>query len=375
MMGGVRVDAETQAATVPGLFAAGEVAGGMHGANRLGGNSLSDLVVFGRRAGIGAADFAEGRTGSPSVDAAEVASVIDEAFAPFGREDGYNPYDVQHELQETMQALVGIIRTGPELEEALTKLEDLKQRTAKVQVKGGRTYNPGWNLATDLPSMITTSIAVAQGALNRKESRGGHTREDFPGPDPEMGKVNFVQHQTGEHGYLAPIAIAPRAAARDAGRSCASLFEEAASQADSAPAQRSGPATDAQGRRKVTMRVWRGDDEGGEFTDYVMPAVEGEVVLDVIHRIQADRGAGPGLPLELQGRQVRFVLGRDQRAAPPDVHDAHGHPARGRAGHGGADEDVPHHPGPGDRRLLQLRDGQEGARRSSRGPSPRAATG
>jgi succinate dehydrogenase / fumarate reductase flavoprotein subunit len=209
MMGGVRVDAETQAATVPGLFAIGEVSGGMHGANRLGGNSLSDLIVFGRRAGIGAADFAEGRAGSPSVDAAEVASVIDDAFAPFGREDGYNPYDVHEELQETMQALVGIIRTGPELEEALAKLEDLKQQTAKVQVKGGRAYNPGWNLATDLPSMITTSIAVAQGALNRKESRGGHTREDYPGPDPEMGKVNFVQHQTGEHGYLAPIAIAP----------------------------------------------------------------------------------------------------------------------------------------------------------------------
>jgi succinate dehydrogenase flavoprotein subunit len=209
MMGGVRVDAETQAATVPGLFAIGEVSGGMHGANRLGGNSLSDLIVFGRRAGIGAADFAEDRAGTPSVDAAEVATVIDEAFAPFEREDGYNPYDVHEELQETMQTLVGIIRTGPELEEALAKLEDLKQQTAKVQVKGGRAYNPGWNLATDLPSMITTSIAVAQGALNRKESRGGHTREDYPGPDAAMGKVNFVQHQTVDHGYLAPIAIAP----------------------------------------------------------------------------------------------------------------------------------------------------------------------
>ncbi len=188
MMGGVRVDAETQAATVPGLFAAGEVAGGMHGANRLGGNSLSDLVVFGRRAGIGAADFAEGRTGAPSVDAAEVASVIDEAFAPFGREGGRNPYDVQHELQETMHSLVGIIRTGPELEEALTKLEDLKQQTAKVSVTGGRTYNPGWNLATDLPSMITTSIAVAQGALNRKESRGGHTPRGLSGSRSRDGQ-------------------------------------------------------------------------------------------------------------------------------------------------------------------------------------------
>jgi succinate dehydrogenase / fumarate reductase flavoprotein subunit len=209
MMGGVRVDAETQAATVPGLFAAGEVAGGMHGSNRLGGNSLSDLIVFGRRAGIGASDFAEGRAGAPQVDAAEIHAVIDDAYAPFGREGGPNPYDVHHELQETMQSLVGIIRNGPELEEALTKLEDLKQQTAKVSITGGRAYNPGWNLATDLPSMITTSIAVAQGALNRKESRGGHTREDFPGPDPEMGKVNFVQHQTGERGYLAPIAIAP----------------------------------------------------------------------------------------------------------------------------------------------------------------------
>ena len=113
------------------------------------------------------------------------------------------------ETTKTRPPLVGIIRTGPELEEALTKLEDLKQQTAKASVKGGRAYNPGWNLATDLPSMITTSIAVTQGALSRKESRGGHTREDFPGPDPELGKVNFVQHQTGgERGFLAPIAIA-----------------------------------------------------------------------------------------------------------------------------------------------------------------------
>ena len=209
MMGGVRVDAETEAATVPGLFAAGEVAGGMHGANRLGGNSLSDLLVFGRRAGIGASDYAEGRTGSPTVDAAEIQSVIDEAVAPFTREGGGNPYDVQHELQQTMQALVGIIRTGPELEEALGKLEEFKERTSKLTVKGGKAYNPGWNLATDLPSMVTTSIAVAQGALNRKESRGGHTREDYPGPDAELGKVNFVQRQTAEHGYLGPISIDP----------------------------------------------------------------------------------------------------------------------------------------------------------------------
>ncbi|HVX23295.1 MAG TPA: fumarate reductase/succinate dehydrogenase flavoprotein subunit [Acidimicrobiales bacterium] len=209
MMGGVRVDAETEAATVPGLFAAGEVAGGMHGANRLGGNSLSDLLVFGRRAGIGASDYAEGRTGEPAVDEGDIQSAIADALAPLERDGGENPYAIQHELQEAMQALVGIIRTGPELEQALVKLEELKERSAKVAVGGGRPYNPGWNLATDLPSMLTVSTAVAQGALHRKESRGGHTREDYPNADPEMGKVNFVQRQTDERGPYAPISINP----------------------------------------------------------------------------------------------------------------------------------------------------------------------
>ncbi|HUZ10671.1 MAG TPA: fumarate reductase/succinate dehydrogenase flavoprotein subunit [Acidimicrobiales bacterium] len=209
MMGGVRVDGDTEAATVPGLFAAGEVAGGMHGANRLGGNSLSDLIVFGRRAGIGAADFAEGRTGTPEVDAAEVDAAVAAALEPFGRDGGENPYDVHHSLQDTMQSLVGIIRTGSELEQALGKLTELGERAEKVSVSGGRQYNPGWNLATDLPSMLTVSTAVAQGALARRESRGGHTREDFPNADPELGKVNFVQRQHDERGAGAPIAIGP----------------------------------------------------------------------------------------------------------------------------------------------------------------------
>jgi succinate dehydrogenase / fumarate reductase flavoprotein subunit len=209
MMGGVRVEAETEAATVPGLFAAGEVAGGMHGANRLGGNSLSDLLVFGRRAGIGACDFADGRTGDPTVDDAEIEVVAAEALAPLERDGGENPYDIHADLQATMQSLVGIIRNGPELEEALEKLGELKQRTAKVSVSGGRPFNPGWNLATDLPAMLTVSTAVTQGALHRKESRGGHTREDYPNADPEMGKVNFVQRQTGERGPHAPITVNP----------------------------------------------------------------------------------------------------------------------------------------------------------------------
>ena len=214
MMGGVRVDPESQAATVPGLFAAGEVAGGMHGANRLGGNSLSDLLVFGRRAGMGAADFAEGtargdRSGESAIDPAQIDHVVAGAMAPFERDGGENPYDIHRDLQTTMQSLVGIIRTGSELEEALERLGDLRERAAKVSVRGGRAYNPGWNLATDLPSMLTVSTAIAQGALARKESRGGHTRDDYPTADPELGKVNFVQRQTDDRGFLAPIRIGP----------------------------------------------------------------------------------------------------------------------------------------------------------------------
>ncbi len=209
MMGGVRVDADTEAATVPGLFAAGGVAGGMHGANRLGGNSLSDLLVFGRRAGIGAADYAEGRTGDPEVDGAEIEAIVAEALAPLGRNGGESPYDLHRDLQETMQTLLGIIRTGPELEEALEKLGVLRERSENLAVTGGRVYNPAWNLATDLPSMLTVSTAVAQGALARKESRGGHTREDFPAADPELGKVNFVQRQTDDRGPDAPIIVSP----------------------------------------------------------------------------------------------------------------------------------------------------------------------
>ncbi|MDE3086183.1 MAG: fumarate reductase/succinate dehydrogenase flavoprotein subunit [Acidobacteriota bacterium] len=193
IMGGIRVDADTEATTVPGLFAAGEVAAGLHGANRLGGNSLSDLLVFGRRAGMAAADFAEGRSGAPSPEAGDVERALSDAEAPFGREGGESPYDLHQSLQRTMQALVGIIRTESELVEALEELDELDDRATRVSVTGGRVYNPGWNLATDLPSMLTVSRLVAKGALERRESRGGHTRDDYPKADPELGKVNFVQ--------------------------------------------------------------------------------------------------------------------------------------------------------------------------------------
>ena len=191
IMGGVKVDADTAATKVPGLFAAGEVAGGMHGANRLGGNSLSDLIVFGRRAGMGAADYVEGMQGTAKFQQGEVDAAIAEALAPFNRENGENPYDIQRDLQEMMQANVGIIRTGSEVEEAISQLEVFTERVQNISLKGGRQYNPGWNLATDLPSMLTVSKCTARGARDRKESRGGHTREDFPGTDAELAKVNI----------------------------------------------------------------------------------------------------------------------------------------------------------------------------------------
>ncbi|MHB8379820.1 MAG: fumarate reductase/succinate dehydrogenase flavoprotein subunit [Acidimicrobiales bacterium] len=199
IMGGVQVDADSQATVVPGLFAAGEVGGGMHGANRLGGNSLSDLIVFGRRAAIGAAEYVEAGDAATSFDRGEVDRAIKEALAPFERTNGENPYDVQHDLQEMMQANVGIIRNANELDAAIVALDSFTERVKNVSVKGGRAYNPGWNLATDLPSMITVSKCVANGALRRKESRGGHTREDFPNADPELGKLNFAQSSPGGH--------------------------------------------------------------------------------------------------------------------------------------------------------------------------------
>ncbi len=192
IMGGVKVDADTAATKVLGLYAAGEVAGGMHGANRLGGNSLSDLVVFGRRAGVAASDYVEGGSGPDGFDWGEVEAAVDRAIAPFSNEGGENPYDIQRDLQEMMQANVGIIRTGDEIDHAISELETFTQRVKNLSVKGGRAYNPGWNLATDLPSMITVSKCTARGARDRKESRGGHTREDFPKASAEYGTFNLA---------------------------------------------------------------------------------------------------------------------------------------------------------------------------------------
>jgi succinate dehydrogenase / fumarate reductase flavoprotein subunit len=198
VMGGVRVDADTTQATVPGLFAAGEVAGGMHGSNRLGGNSLSDLLVFGRRAGLHAALYAKDLGGQLTVDSAQVESIVRAALAPFERSGQENPYAIQSELQETMQSLVGLIRTESELTLALQRIAKLKERAAKVRVEGHRQYNPGWHLAIDLESLLTVAECCATAALERTESRGGHTRDDHPYTDDQWGTVNVVLRQRNE---------------------------------------------------------------------------------------------------------------------------------------------------------------------------------
>jgi succinate dehydrogenase / fumarate reductase, flavoprotein subunit len=193
-MGGIRVDGETQATNVPGLFAAGECAAGLHGANRLGGNSLSDLIVFGKRAGEFAAKLAK-ETSSVTVSDAEIENAYKEAVAPFERAAGgttEGPYQVQYDLQNMMQKLVGIVRLQNEMEEALAGLDKLKARAAKVAVQGHCEYNPGWHTAIDLKHLLTVSEVITISAIDRKESRGGHFREDFPNKNPEAAKYNNV---------------------------------------------------------------------------------------------------------------------------------------------------------------------------------------
>jgi succinate dehydrogenase / fumarate reductase, flavoprotein subunit len=192
VMGGVRVEADTTATTVKGLFAAGEVAAGLHGANRLGGNSLSDLLVFGRRAGMHAAEYARGMTSMPDVNPEEVDYSIQLMLKPFSGSGGENPYAIHSDLQDCMQKNVGLIRIEPELKEALDTLQNLKQRLENVTVVGGRTYNPGWHMALDLHNMLRVAECCTLAAVERKESRGGHTRDDYPTADAQWGKVNIV---------------------------------------------------------------------------------------------------------------------------------------------------------------------------------------
>jgi len=197
MMGGIRVEAETAQSNVPGLFAAGEAAAGLHGANRLGGNSLSDLLVFGRRAGLAAAEHAK-QTAAPAIDDAQIDDATREMLEPFERSEGDSPYDVHRDLQETMQNYVGIFRSEEDLKHGLSEIQKLRDRADRVHVDGSRLFNPGWHLARDLKSMLTVSEAVALSALERKESRGAHSRIDFPQYDEQWSKLNNIILRDGD---------------------------------------------------------------------------------------------------------------------------------------------------------------------------------
>jgi succinate dehydrogenase / fumarate reductase flavoprotein subunit len=191
MMGGIRVDGDTQMTDVPGLFAAGECAAGLHGANRLGGNSLSDLLVFGKRAGEYAAQFAKANT-LGAVNQEQVVATESRALEPFAREGAENPYAVQHALQDTMQDLVGIVRQENEMLQALYQIEQLKQRAERAVVTGNREYNNGWHTAIDLHNLLTVSEIITRSALERKESRGGHFRDDCPDKDENCATFNIM---------------------------------------------------------------------------------------------------------------------------------------------------------------------------------------
>jgi succinate dehydrogenase / fumarate reductase flavoprotein subunit len=218
VMGGVEVDADTEQSIVEGLYAAGEVAGGMHGSNRLGGNSLSDLLVFGRRAGHNAAYHAyRTREHLPKVTDEQVRAASEAALQPFETAadswgGGENPYAIQKDLQDVMQRLVGIIRKADELKESLAEIDRLKDRARKLSVEGHRQYNPGWHLALDLANMLVVSECIAKAALEREESRGGHTRDDFPKPDDRWGALNLALTLDGETVVLRhqPLPVMPQ---------------------------------------------------------------------------------------------------------------------------------------------------------------------
>ena len=208
-MGGVRVDSDTQMSTLPGLFAAGEAAAGMHGANRLGGNSLSDLLVFGRLAGTGAAQYVKGLGAPTRIDERQVAEAVRRATAILNREAGANPYAVHEDLQEVMGRYVGIVRSAEDLKVALKELERLKADASGVKAVGASQYNAAWHEALDLRSLLITAEAVTRAALVRQESRGAHTRADYPGERDDWQKVNVIVRRGRDGGMETEVVTRP----------------------------------------------------------------------------------------------------------------------------------------------------------------------
>ena len=304
VMGGVEVDPDTGAASVPGLFAVGEVSGGMHGSNRLGGNSLSDLLVFGRRSGLGAAEYVSALPESdrPSVSEAALEAAAAVAVAPLERAEGENPYAIHGELQVIMNDLVGLIRRESEMKTALVELDKLRTREAQVSAPGGRAYNPGWHLALDLRNMLVVAECVAQAALERQESRGGHTRDDYPGMSPEWRKINLICSATAQG--TVSLTRQPNPPMRtdllelfDVSELKKYMTEEelaglsGADEAEEKPEASEARRGEALMGYKAALRVWRGDAGTGELADYQVEVNEGEVVLDVLHRLQATQAS------------------------------------------------------------------------------------
>jgi succinate dehydrogenase / fumarate reductase flavoprotein subunit len=315
VMGGIRVDAETAESTVPGLFAAGEAAAGLHGANRLGGNSLSDLLVFGRRAGLAAAQHAK-RVSVPSIDNLQIESAEKELLAPFSNSGTESPYAVHRDLQEAMQNLVGIFRTQEDLRKALVGLEKLKTRAAKAGVEGSRLFNPGWHLAYDLKSMLIVSEAVTYSALARAESRGAHSRIDCPKLDTVWEKKhNIIVKEAGAMKRReSPVEEMPGELRQILAADYRLCYTEALAPACEGREQATEITHGRSNLARFSRRFERRPNRG----------------LPRPHRSRHGRSrrapphsrpprAGPRGSLELQSREVRLLLRRSQRASAPGL--------------------------------------------------------
>ncbi len=311
-MGGINVEAETAATTVPGLFAAGECAAGLHGANRLGGNSLGDILVFGRRAGEAAAEYVRSHPELPVVSAAEIEAEHQILLRPLSGGEGEDPFKLHRELQDVMQSGAAIARTEQSLQEALELVLELRERADRIRVPGDTAYNPGFSGARDDIFMLTVSEAIVRSALERRESRGSQWRLDYLERDDELGKVNLVTRK-GANGQMevvrvarppmpaellkltegqtrvAATAVADAADAKlKAKRKGAPLPVVEPSPDDEHPRNLRITYDDGLTDRQVRMRVWRGNAEGGAFELFHVPQIEGMVVLDAIHWIQAN---------------------------------------------------------------------------------------